>query len=161
MFSIDGMEWNLPCKITRTAQLTASEVSGMMLDKRYFNDVIGTYMTYGVTVVVPLGKEDLYSAFYEKLVDPVSSHNFVLPYNQGTIQLTARVETVSDELYREVNGKKVWRRTSFTIIANYPSKTYTLSQVVARGVDQLPTISNPVDGATYRYSSSSGWTRIS
>ena len=37
-FSIDGLEWQYPCQITREAKLTASDISGMMLDKSYFND---------------------------------------------------------------------------------------------------------------------------
>lgn len=160
MFSIDNTTYNMPCKITREAKMEASEISGMMLDKSYFNDVLGTFMTYGITVVVPLGKEDLYSSLYETLTDPVDAHTFVLPYNQTTVVITGRVETVSDEYYREYNSAKVWRKTSFSVIANHPTKTYSLAEMVSRGLTPLPNVANPEDGTMYKYVEGSGWVEI-
>ena len=40
IWSIDGLEWNVPCQIERTSEMTPSEISGMLLDKSYFNDVV-------------------------------------------------------------------------------------------------------------------------
>ena len=34
-FSVDGMEWNFPVDIERVAEVTASEISGMLLNKTY------------------------------------------------------------------------------------------------------------------------------
>lgn len=160
MFSIDGTEWNMPCKITREAAMTASEISGMMLDKSYFNDVIGMFLTYTVSVVVPLGKENVYSALYEILTDPVDAHVCVFPYNQDTVEITGRIETVSDEYYRDVNGHKVWRKTTFTVTANHPTKTYTLSEMVQRGLTPLPSVIDVEDGAVYEYHTDTGWQEI-
>lgn len=159
-FTIDGITWDLPCKITREAKMEASEISGMMMDKSYFNDVLGTFMTYGITIVVPLGKESMYSTLYEMLTDPVADHSCVLPYNQDVINIVGRIETVSDELYREENGVKIWRRTSFNIIANHPTKTYTLDEAITRGLTPLPSVEDVEDGAYYQYSSENGWVEI-
>jgi hypothetical protein len=38
MFVLDGMSWDIPCDIERIAEMKASEISGMLLDKSYFND---------------------------------------------------------------------------------------------------------------------------
>lgn len=160
MFSIDGTEWDMPCKITREASLTASEISGMMLDKSYFNDVIGMFLTYTVTIVVPLGKENFYSQLYEVLTDPVDGHTFVFPYNQDTVQITGRIEVVSDEYYKEYGGRKIWRKTSFTVTANHPTKTYTLGEAVARGLTPLPSVVDVEDGAVYEYHANTGWQEI-
>ena len=46
MFSVDGVQWDVPCRIVRTAEIAASEISGMLLDRTYFNDVLGTWMRY-------------------------------------------------------------------------------------------------------------------
>ena len=160
MFSIDGTEWNMPCKITREASLTASEISGMMLDKSYFNDVIGMFLKYTVSVVVPLGQENLYSSLYEVLTDPVDGHTFVLPYNQDMVTIAGRIEVVSDEYFRETNNHKVWRRTQFTVIANHPTKTYTLGEAIERGLTPLPSVRDVEDGAVYEYHTDTGWEEI-
>ena len=160
MFSIDNTIIRLPAKIVRSAQMTPSEISGMMLDKSYFNDVIGTYMSYTVAVVVPLGKEGLYDILYEILTDPVDAHSFVFPYNQTSINITGRVENVTDELYKEIGGKNIWRKTQFTVIANHPSKAYTLSEMINRGLTPIPNVSEPEADAVYEYDPEQGWIEL-
>ena len=121
MFTIDGNSWDVPCKIERISEIRASEISGMLLDKSYFNDVIGTYLSYNISLVVPLGKESLYSQIYEILTTPVDAHTLVVPYNQSTITLTGRVEKVSDT-YISRNGTNYWMDVSFSFISNEPNK---------------------------------------
>lgn len=124
-FTVDGVDYSdLVVNTKRTAEVRSSDLSGLLLDRTYFNDAIGTYLTYEVEISVPYGKEALYASLYEALSDPVSGHEFVLPYNQTTVQLTGRVETISDA-YHHKNSKGVhfWRDTVFSIIANEPSKT--------------------------------------
>ena len=121
MFTIDGNSWDVPCKIERISEIRASEISGMLLDKSYFNDVIGTYLSYNISLVVPFGKESLYSQIYEILTTPVDQHTLVVPYNQSTITLTGRVEKVSDT-YISRNGTNYWIDVSFSFISNEPNK---------------------------------------
>lgn len=158
-FYVDNAEIDLPCSIERIAELSASDVSGILLDKSYFNDVLGTYMKYTISVAVPVGREGLYASLYEVLSDPVDGHEFVLPYNQGVIQLTGRVQTISDRYYREENGVQIWRGTKFDVIANHPSKELTLTQVIARGLAPLPDVRFPNLGDVYEYTAS-GWQQI-
>ena len=136
-FYIDGIQWAVPCKIERTAEMKASEISGMLLDKSWFNDVLGTYMRYEVTIVVPRGMESQYATIYEKLTEPVDGHSFVFPYNAGTLTVTGRVTDVKD-VWHKVGNANYWAGTRFTVIANNPTKTMTLSEVIARGFSPLP-----------------------
>ena len=71
MFTVDGMQWTFPCDIERVSEITASCISGMLLDKSYFNDVIGTFLTYSITLVVPFGEEATYATLYEIITEPV------------------------------------------------------------------------------------------
>ena len=158
-FYIDNNEIDLPCTIERVAELSASDVSGILLDKTYFNDVLGTYMKYTIAIAVPVGREGLYASLYEVLSDPVDGHEFVLPYNQETIEITGRVQTISDKYYREENGVQIWRGTKFEIIANHPSKELSLSEVIERGMTPLPDVRFPNIGDFYEYLST-GWTYI-
>ena len=159
IFTIDGMQWTVPCKIERTAEMKPSEISGMLLDKSWFNDVLGTYMRYDVTIAVPLGMESVYAAIYEKLTEPVDGHSFVLPYNNGTVTVTGRVTNVRDVWRRTAGGGNYWAGTAFTVIANHPTKTMSLSQVLARGFSPLPEASEALTGASFQYTSE-GWTVI-
>lgn len=121
-FTIDNVEYKMPCSISRKAAVKSSGNSGDLLDGTYYNDVLGTYMEYDITVAVPTGMEDTYSQLYEMLTDPVSEHIVTMPYNQTTITFAARVETVSDKLYREEGTTRIWRNTSFTVTASEPQK---------------------------------------
>ena len=156
MISIDGITWNdILVSVERTAEMTASEISGMLLDKSYFNDVLGTWMRYTVTVAVPFGQEDNYAALYEKLTEPVDGHVCILPYNNTTITITARIETVSDVYVRMPNGTH-WRQTKFECIANHPTKNNTLAGVISRGITPLPGEEN-VELGTYAQYTANGW----
>jgi hypothetical protein len=155
MFSIDGMQWDVPCQIVRTAEVTASEISGLLLDKSYFNDVLGTWMRYEVSVPVPFGRENDYAALYELLTEPVDGHVFVLPYNNETITVTGRVEMVDDNWFPKAGGGgSYWAGCKFVLIGNAPSKTMSLGAVIARGRTALPDVQNPEVGDAYTWNGS-------
>lgn len=147
---IDGVQYNsIVCNVERTATMEESDISGRMLDKRYFNDVLGTYMRYTVEVIVPLGEESKYSQLYETLTEPVGEHLFVMPYNQGTITFYGKVETVSDKYIRRVKDNAVWRDTKFDCIATRPSKEESLGDVIYKGISDLPPVTELDDGKIY------------
>lgn len=156
IWSIDGVEWTVPCKITRTAEVKASQISGILLNKAYFNDVLGTYMQYEIAIAVPLDQRPTYTAIYEKLTEPVDGHAFVLPYNTTTLQLTARVTNIKDIYVWLAGGGTYWKGIQFTIIGNNPTKTITLSQAINRGMTPLPAPMSPEDGDTYTYNATTG-----
>ena len=125
-FTIDGARYNMPCSIEREAEIRSSELSGLLLDKKYFNDPLGTYMKYTIAIAVPTGQEQNYAALYELLTNPVAEHRCDLPYNQGRKIIIGRIETVSDKYFQEEDGIHVWRGTKFSIVANEPSKVSQL-----------------------------------
>lgn len=161
MLTIDGVEYDVKCRIVRTAELTASDISGLMLDRTYLNDVLGTYMVYEVEFTYPLYNQGLYGVLFDVLSTPVPYHSFVLPYNQDTIELTARVESVSDELVVMESGRRFWKDATFTIIANAPSKTMSLSDVIEHGMTPYPPDNTPQPGDTYAWSDVNGWEPVS
>ena len=161
-FSIDGLEWDVPCTIERTAEVRASEISGMMLDKNYFNDVVGLYLQYTVTLSFQIiqgsgssGEQDYYRV-WKALTDPVDAHTLVMPHNGGEITVTAKVDTVKDVLVRMPGGTRYWKGIQFTATAVHPSKTYTLAQAISRGLAPLPERGEANIGEIYEYTSS-GW----
>lgn len=152
MFTIDGIEWPYPCQVNRGAEVRSSEISGEMMDGSFFNDVPGTYMHYSLRLVIPLTDIDIGNQIYELLTEPVDGHQFVLPYNGSTIEITARLEgRVNDVYIRLSDGRQYWNGLQFAVIANHPSKSMTLNGVIARGRTPLPDAVNPQVGDTYTW----------
>lgn len=159
MFTVDGITWPYPCDIERVAEMTPSEISGMLLDNTYFNDVLGTFMRYTVKIAVPINAMGAYSQIYEALTEPVDGHAFVLPYNSSTISITGRVGNVSDVYVRMANGGIYWKGIQFEVTSNAPSKELSLSEVITRGRAPLPYVSGVQVGDTYTYTAS-GWVKV-
>ena len=151
MIYIDDTPYDVKCSVQRTANLRPSDVSGLMLDRNYFNDVLGTYMAYDVTLKYPLKNRDRYDGLYETLIEPVDGHAFNLPYNQGRLVISARIESVTDERVELDSRREYWASLSFTITANHPSKALTLEQMITRGRAPVPEITQPDEGDTYTW----------
>lgn len=151
MFTVDGMQWTFPCDIERTSEVTESEISGMLLNKTYFSDVIGTFLKYTITIVVPFGSESMYTELYEILNEPVGYHSFVLPYNQSSISLTGRVSNISDVYRKLATGVVHWVGIKFDVISNNPHKTHTLGEAITRGISPIPDISGAQEGDLYEF----------
>lgn len=159
MLTIDGVEYDVKCEIVRTAKISASDISGLMLDKTYFNDVLGTFMEYEIAFTHPLYRQGTYSEIYEALTKPVPYHTFELPYNQATVQLTARVEVVEDEFVKLENGMVFWKNLSFVVISSAPTKTMSLTEAISNGLPPYPPVENPDVGDAYQYFDD-GWEEI-
>ena len=122
MIKVDGTTYNFPCDISRKARIVSSDVSGMLMDNTEYNDALATYYDYTIKIAVPITDMNIYAAFFEQVTAPVNSHTFTFPYNQGTKDIVAKVESISDRYFREVNGVQVWRSVQLNIHALRPSK---------------------------------------
>lgn len=159
IWSVDGLEWNIPCQIKRVAEVAQSSISGLMMNKTYFNDVIGTYLKYDVAIAVPRGYEEEYSRLYEVLTDPEPYHDFTMPYNEQTVTFRGRVESMTDEWsYTDSNGNW-WKGIRFTAIGSVPQKVKDGSTIVNYGLTPFPDEESAVVG-TYWYLASTGWEEL-
>lgn len=159
MFTVDGLQWSIPCEIRRVSEVRASEISGWMLNGTYFNDVLGTYLRYTVKLVVPLNDRAAFNAIYEKITDPVGHHTFTFPYNQTTVTVTAKVEQIRDVFVRLPNGGQYWKGIEFDVMSVAPTKAPTLSGAIAYGLPPLPNDVAPETGDTYTYTEN-GWVAV-
>ena len=151
MITVDGIQWSIPCDIKRTAEIKASDISGMLIDRSYFYDVLGTYMQYEISLIPSPQDMGAYYALWEQLSQPVDGHTFTLPYNGGTIEITGRVGSVSDVYVRLPGGGVYWKGVSFTVTGIAPSKEMSLSNVLIRGRTPLPEDTTPSTGDTYTW----------
>ena len=151
ILSIDGVEYDVKCSVRRTADIRDSEISGELLNGEIFHDVLGTYYDYVISFLYPLYDQNKYAAIYEALTEPVDGHSFVLPYNNSTVTLTAKVDLVDDEQIEMESGFKYWRALSFGLTANAPTKAVTLAGVITRGRAPLPDVASPTEGDSYTW----------
>ena len=149
VLTIDGVVYDVDCEITRTAEVTASDISGLMLNGMIFKDIIGTYLQYDLRFKYPLYNRGKYASIFEKLTEPVASHTFILPYNETTVTIVANVETVSDALLELENKTVFWKDTRFSVTSIYPTKTKTLGEVIAYGLPPIPNAASPSVGDMY------------
>ena len=160
MISIDGLVWDIPCDISRVSEMRSSNISGALLDRSYFNDVLGTYLKYDVTLACPPGMPRKYATIYELLTTPRAEHQFVLPYNNNTITVVGRVTAVSDVYVRLPGGAVYWKGTKFTIEANQPSKMLTLYEAETYGgIPIVPEVDSVEVGDLYQYTAD-GWVMV-
>ena len=159
MFSIDGVQYNVKCTIEREAEIKASDISGMLLDGVMFYDILGTYMSYDISLVMPLHNRERYATLIEQLTEPVGGHAFVLPYNGATIQITGKVESPRDVWVKLESGYTYWQGLRFTVTSNAPTKSETLGEVIARGLPVVPDVSSPEEGDAYIWDGS-GWVAL-
>ena len=151
IISIDGIEYDVKCSVRRQADIRDTDISGEMLDGSYFHDISGTYFDYNISFLYPLYDQDKYAAIYEALTEPVDGHAFVLPYNNSTVEITAKVEMLDDEQIEMESGYKYWRGLRFGLTANAPTKVMSLSEVLTRGRAPLPDMANPAEGTSYTW----------
>ena len=102
-------------------------------------------------MVVPLNMRDEYAQIYEAITNPVDGHTLVLPYNNGTIEITARIANISDVYVRLAGGQNYWKGIRFTAIANHPTKAMTLGEMVVAGRAPFPSVADPSEGDSYTW----------
>lgn len=156
IWSIDGVEWNIPCQVIRTAEIKSTDISGMMMNGVWYNDVIGTYMQYEVAIAVPITMRDEYYAVYEILTQPVPYHEFILPYNAEVVTFNGRIESISDEYVYMGEDNNWWKGVRFTVISSTPSKVATADGIINYGLPQIPYAIDPEIGDYYQFTAS-GW----
>ena len=122
MIMIDGSRYDFPCDIDRTTRIVSSDVSGMLMNNKEYNDALATYFDYSIKLVVPIDRMNEYTTFFEQVSAPVDEHTFTLPYNQGYIDIVGKISRVSDRYFGTREGVALWRSVMIEIHALEPSK---------------------------------------
>lgn len=159
MFTIDGVEYRVKCTATRGAEVRESDISGLLLNGQIFRDILGTYYTYDIQLEMALKNKGRYAALIEQLTEPVDGHQFVLPYNNSTFELTGKASDIEDVWKQLPSGYTYWDGLKFTIEPNAPTKQQTLSEAITRGLTPLPDVYDAEIGDTYTFTAN-GWEKV-
>ena len=137
-FTVDGTEWTIPCDITRKIRVADSDISGLLLTGQMFHDVLGTYYDYEVTLVPNPHDMEPYYSLLNVLSQPVDGHQFIFPFDGSTVEVTAKVDEMSDVYVRMPDNHVYWKGLKFTAASNGPNRTVSLSEAISNGLTPLP-----------------------
>ena len=118
-------------QLKRKAEVRDTELTGMMLDGNLHRDILGTYFTYALDIVIAPGSViapggmSAYDTLYEAMTTASASHTITVPYNQTTVTLTAYIQTVEDELYQDSASGATWHRLHVEFTSVGPVKVPT------------------------------------
>lgn len=122
MITIDGTSYNVGAvDISRRAEFRDKyrlQTEGGTFER----ELIGVYFNYTMTIGEIADKAE-YDALYDKLTEPVESHEVTVPDHGGDRTFTAFIDQVDDRLKRSKNSVNTWTGLSF----NYISKAATRS----------------------------------
>lgn len=121
---VDGVAYNVHVvykTLQRTITLLEGQNSGRMLSGRESRDIIGSLIGYAMDIQADTQYPESYDALHEALTEPTPTHNFVVPYGQGTISFEGRIDTVTDVYEGTLAGKERWNglHLEFSSIAPY------------------------------------------
>lgn len=122
IFLMDGREYDVfVTKLERSFEVADSDSTGRTKDWKMHRDVIGTFYNYTMAIEMRYFNMDDYSAFYEAISAPVTSHSFVFPYNGETISFTGYC-TKGKDSFTKIAGKPKWSGLSVNFIAMEPQR---------------------------------------
>ena len=149
-FTLDDLAFDGLCELGRVAEIKQSEISGYMMDRSYFADILGTYLSYTISLKLPMYDKEKYDQIYEILTAPVGWHTFTAAYGQDVVEIVGRVEGVNDIQQQTASGLKYWDGLSFTITGNHPTKQMSLGEAIALGFSPVPAV-GAREGDIYQY----------
>lgn len=121
---IDGIHFDIPMvSLKRTANFLdkyAERVETGDLER----ELIGVYYNYTLTVgdSDAFGDTD-YSAFWDKMTEPVEFHDISIPTEKGYYTFKGYVSSVSDEYEKILDGEAVFKGFTCKFTAKRPART--------------------------------------
>ena len=122
-FVIDTVEYSsvhVRTPIKREAVIRDGPNTGFLLNGAYTRDVVGTYYNYSMVLDMLSTSQAEYNALYNVLTAPTAMHTVTLPYNGSTLQFTAYIASVNDELIKIRNGNNIWGNLRVTFLSSEP-----------------------------------------
>lgn len=123
-FTLDGKTYDVVVeRLTRKGVVTDGKNAFTVLSGRKVRDVVGTYYSYGMTIVTSHLSTSAYDALYEVLTAPQNEpHTVTFPYGQTTLTFFAYINTVTDKMTAQTPAETVWGDLTVTFEAERPQR---------------------------------------
>jgi len=123
---IDGTIYDVRIKyetLKRTFQIIEGRNAGLSIAYRKIRDIQGTGYSYTFEVEPNPTNRAAYDTFYQKISEPVDSHEIEMPFGQTTLSFTAYIEAGTDTYCGKVNNQIIWKGLSVTFTYLQPVRT--------------------------------------
>jgi hypothetical protein len=122
MVIIDDIEYDVPVvDIQRRAEF--KDKYRLLTEGGSFErELIGVYFNYTLVIGIITDKAK-YDALYDKLTEPVESHEVTVPDHDGNRTFTAFIDVVRDAIKKSKGGVNTWTGLSFDYIAKEPTRS--------------------------------------
>lgn len=123
---IDGTIYDVRIRydtMQRTFQLIEGRNAGLSIAYRKIRDLQGTGYSYTFEVEPNPANRAAYDSFYQKISQPVDSHEIEMPFGQSMLSFTAYIESGTDIYGGSVNGQNIWKGLTVTFTYMSPVRT--------------------------------------
>lgn len=125
MITIDGEKFKVGIvKIERKTRIE-KELKGTTLDGVSHYEIIGTYFDYIVTINTKAIYITEYDRLFEKVTEPVESHQVSIPYNQEQINIRANITISNTSIIHNFKNFRRWGEMKITFTSLEPKKEVT------------------------------------
>lgn len=123
LISVDGNYFNVSItEVKRTHNITDGDNAGRTAAPAadMIRDIIGTFMTYAISIEPKHNDYASYDSFIDYIVQPIDFVLLKVPYAQGWLTFNAYITKVEDSLKSNINGVRRWGGCSITFTAKSP-----------------------------------------
>lgn len=122
MITIDGEVFDVPiASMTRKAEFL-DKYAERTEDGVLHRELIGVYFNYQIKFGNTTNVTE-YARLWQKLTEPVESHEVVVLDEEGEYPFTAYFSGVGDELRRQKDSRVFWKSLTVNFIAMEPART--------------------------------------
>jgi len=119
---IDGTFYDIPLiKVSRTADFL-DKYAERTEDGDLKRELIGVYFNYKLEIGI-IDDAATYSAFWDKITEPVEFHDFTLPDLTGTYTFRGYVGSVGDEMKKVYENNVQFSGLKCDFVAKKPART--------------------------------------
>lgn len=124
MFSIDEVEYDnvMVSKLSRKFEIRDGNNAGTSINGKSIRDIIGTYISYEVTLDPSLMNASEYDSLYNIITSPVPYHTVKFPYGQTEYEFEAEITSGSDDLILLEPNYNLWDGLKITFSAISPNR---------------------------------------
>lgn len=125
MLTIDGRDYDVRVvygSLERTFEILEGPNAGTSLNATRIRDIIGTAVSYSLTVEPNPANVADYDAFYEAISSPTESHTVSFPYGQTTLAFEALITGGADAYSGKFGGVNRFKSLSLSFVPVEPQR---------------------------------------
>jgi len=122
MITIDGVAYDVKIKVISRKVETLYKFAERTEDGVLHSELIGVYFNYDLEVGKSSNNKVAYAALWQKITEPVASHQITMPDESGDVTFSAYFANIKDEVAK-TGSTNYFHNLSFSVVAISPART--------------------------------------